>query len=138
MAGSVGMMVYSIPFDTLAFAKELEVAGVPPAQAEAHAKILSTTFQNVEASRLEDLATKRDLKELEIKVEATKAELQKEIEIAVSNAKVEIIRWVIAMSILSLGGMAALNRLMPPTPVYIQASGQDMRIVPALPQAPGR
>ncbi|NGZ26800.1 MAG: DUF1640 domain-containing protein [Magnetococcales bacterium] len=127
-----------MPFDTLAIAKKLEVAGVPPAQAEAHVKILVTIFQNVTVPRQKDVAIGQDLKKLEMKVEVVKAELKKHIEIAVFNAKVEIIRWVIAMSVLSLGGMAALNRLMPPTPVYIHAASHDMRSVPTIPQAPAR
>ncbi|MBF0162803.1 MAG: DUF1640 domain-containing protein, partial [Magnetococcales bacterium] len=49
---------FAIPFDTLAFAKELETAGVPPAQAEAQAKALSGVLQKVEEYRLQELATK--------------------------------------------------------------------------------
>ncbi|MBF0179336.1 MAG: DUF1640 domain-containing protein [Magnetococcales bacterium] len=61
------MTTIAIPFDTLAFVKELESAGVPPAQAEAQARALSGVLQKVEEARLKELATKGD-------VEAAKAE----------------------------------------------------------------
>ncbi|MBF0434614.1 MAG: DUF1640 domain-containing protein [Magnetococcales bacterium] len=61
-------MSTTIPFDTLAFAKEQEGAGVPPAQAEAQAKALSGVFQKIEEARANDLATKQDLAELEIRL----------------------------------------------------------------------
>lgn len=51
-------------FDTLRFVKRMQAAGVPSAQAEAQAEVLSETF----ASNLQGLATKEDLL-------ATKADL---------------------------------------------------------------
>ena len=45
-------------FDTLAYAKKLKLAGVPEAQAEVHAEAMVELVE-------ERLATKRDLKELE-------------------------------------------------------------------------
>ncbi|HIJ84478.1 MAG: hypothetical protein HW380_3398 [Magnetococcales bacterium] len=52
-------MNHAIPFDTLAFVKELEGAGVPPAQAEAQVKVLATVMRQMDA-RMDDLTTKRD------------------------------------------------------------------------------
>ncbi|MBF0127636.1 MAG: DUF1640 domain-containing protein, partial [Magnetococcales bacterium] len=52
-------MNHAIPFDTLAFVKELEGAGIPPAHAEAQAKALATVMRQVDA-RVDDLAAKRD------------------------------------------------------------------------------
>ncbi|MBF0145369.1 MAG: DUF1640 domain-containing protein [Magnetococcales bacterium] len=117
-------MSAAIPFDTLAFVKELEGAGVPPAQAEAQAKALSGVLQKVEESHLRALATKGD-------IELAKAELRKDIE----TAKVETIKWVIATGIIILGGVATINRLFPPVPVYYQPHAQEMRL-PAVPPAP--
>ncbi|MBF0152885.1 MAG: hypothetical protein HQL64_03990 [Magnetococcales bacterium] len=120
-----------ISFDTLAFVKELEGAGVPPVQAEAQARALSSVIQQVEESRreeLKELSTKGDIlrleKRMEKEIELVKAELRKEIE----TAKVETIKWVIATGFIILGGVAAINRLVPPpTPVYYHAPAQEVR-----------
>ncbi|MBF0293872.1 MAG: DUF1640 domain-containing protein [Magnetococcales bacterium] len=53
------MTTITIPFDTLAFVKELESAGIPQAHAEAQAKALTTVMRQVDA-RVDDLAAKRD------------------------------------------------------------------------------
>ncbi|HIJ83967.1 MAG TPA: hypothetical protein HPQ00_07155 [Magnetococcales bacterium] len=50
-----------IAFDTLAYAKRLRAAGVPESQAEVHAEAMAELIE-------ERLATKRDLKELEIRL----------------------------------------------------------------------
>ena len=109
-------MSAAITFDTLAYAKELETAGIPSAHAEAQAKALSGVLQKVEESRLQELATKGD-------IDLAKAELRKDIE----AAKVETIKWVIVTGIAILGGVAAINRLVPPVPAYYQPPTQEMR-----------
>ncbi len=118
-------MSIAVPFDTLAFVKELEAAGFSSTQAEAQAKALSGVLQKVEESRMQELATKGDILRLE-----------KEIE----KAKVDIIKWVVTTGIVILGGMAAINRRVPPpTPVYYQPPAQEMRQtapLPALPSPP--
>jgi len=48
-------------FDTLAYAKKLKKAGVPEEQAEIHAEALAEIID-------EQLATKKDLKELEYRL----------------------------------------------------------------------
>ena len=48
-------------FDTLHYAKKLQEAGVPTAQAEAQAEALAEIIES-------ELATKRDLKELELRL----------------------------------------------------------------------
>ena len=53
-------------FDTLKFARKLKEAGITQQQAEAHAEALVEAF----AVNLADLATKNDLKELELRIEA--------------------------------------------------------------------
>ncbi|MBF0135498.1 MAG: DUF1640 domain-containing protein [Magnetococcales bacterium] len=76
-----------IPFDTLAFVKDLETSGVPASQAEAHARALTSVLQKVEDARADQLATKRDLKELEIRFDTKLAE-----------TKAEIVRWIFTVS----------------------------------------
>ena len=110
-------MSIAVPFDTLAFVKELEAAGFSSAQAEAQAKALAGVLQKVEESRMQELATKGDVKA------------------AVEAAKVDIIKWVVTTGIVILGGMAAINRIIPPhVPAYYQPSVQELRQL--APQAP--
>ncbi|HAT49607.1 MAG: DUF1640 domain-containing protein [Nitrospirae bacterium] len=103
----------AIPFDTLAFVRKLETAGVPSVQAEAQAEAISDVIQKVETSRLQELATKGDVREFELKLATTKAELQKEIEVA----KNETIKWMIGLALAQLTMMAgilvALVRVLP-------------------------
>ena len=54
-------MPHTITFDTLAYAKRLEKAGVPETQAEAHAEAIAELIDD-------ELATKRDIKELEMRL----------------------------------------------------------------------
>lgn len=103
----------AIPFDTLAFVRKLETAGVPSVQAEAQAEALSDVIQKAETSRLQELATKGDVRELELKLATTKAELQKAVEVA----KNETIKWMIGLALAQLTMMAgilvALVRVLP-------------------------
>ncbi len=52
----------TVTFDTLKFANTLKEAGVPSAQAEAEARAIATAIGEV------DVATKNDLKELELRL----------------------------------------------------------------------
>nr|WP_269665271.1 DUF1640 domain-containing protein [Xylella taiwanensis] len=65
-AGKVGLFVALAAFDTLSFANQLKNAGVPPAHAEAQAEALAEVFE----THLQQLATKADLRELELKLES--------------------------------------------------------------------
>ncbi len=123
-------MSIATAFDTLAFVKELETAGIPPAHAEAQVKAFASAMRQVEENRKDELATKGDILRLE-----------KEIE----KAKVEPIKWVIVTGIAVLGGVAAINRLVPPpAPVYYQSPTQELRqtapspTLPVPPSAPSR
>ncbi|MBF0180167.1 MAG: DUF1640 domain-containing protein [Magnetococcales bacterium] len=125
------MTTIAIPFDTLAFVKKLETAGIPPAHAEAQAEALSVVLQNVEESRLKELATKgdilrleRDIKELEVKMDAK-----------IETAKADTIKWTAGMfaaqTALIIGAMFALMRNNQPPPQLPVA--QEMRMpVPTL------
>ncbi len=110
------MTTIAIPFDTLAFVKELESAGVPPAQAEAQAKALSNVLQKVEETRLKELAIKGD-------VEAAKIELKRDMK------ELEL-RMVIKMGAMILGGIGLLFGLMRawPLPVQYVPASQEMRM----------
>ncbi|MBF0161855.1 MAG: DUF1640 domain-containing protein, partial [Magnetococcales bacterium] len=49
----MGTTAFAVPFDTLAFVKKLEGAGVPSSQAEAQAEALTGVLQKVEESRMQ-------------------------------------------------------------------------------------
>ena len=83
-----------ITFDTLAYVKKLRSAGVPEKQAEIQAE----TFAEILEERV---ATKQDLKELEL---ALKHDL--------ANIKAEIIKWVAGMLVAQAAIVATLVKLL--------------------------
>jgi len=87
-------MPSAITFDTLAYVKKLRSAGVPEKQAEIQAE----TFAEILEERV---ATKQDLKELEL---ALKHDL--------ANIKAEIIKWVAAMLVAQAAIVATLVKLL--------------------------
>ncbi|MEO5332485.1 MAG: hypothetical protein H7839_10710 [Magnetococcus sp. YQC-5] len=123
------MTSHAIPFDTLSFVRKLETAGVPPVQAEAQAEALADVFKKVEESRLQELATKRDILLLERDIKEVELKLEAKIE----TAKVETIKWVVATGIVILGGVAALNR---PFPHAMPAQEMRLPAPPTLPVIP--
>ncbi|WP_130473004.1 DUF1640 domain-containing protein [Candidatus Magnetaquicoccus inordinatus] len=62
----------TITFDTLRYANRLKSAGVPDKQAEVMAEMQAEVLDK----NLDDLATKRDLKELELRMAAEMAPLK--------------------------------------------------------------
>ena len=88
----------ALVFDTHAFVKKLTEAGFSEPQAEAQADALLKAFvQFREEVHLDELATQRDLGELELRLEAKLAE-----------TKAEIIRWTIGAGIFQTALIAAL------------------------------
>ncbi|MBF0294243.1 MAG: hypothetical protein HQL96_03565 [Magnetococcales bacterium] len=85
----------------------------------------------MEEARLNELATKGDIKELEVKIETTKAERKRDMK------ELEL-RMVIKMGAMILGGIGLLFGLMRawPLPVQYVPSVQEMRL-PA-PSQPGQ
>lgn len=79
----------TVPFDTHAFYLELVESGL----AEKTADALTKAVTKIELAKLEDLATKRDLKELELKIAENKAEL---------------VRWVVGVGLLQITIIAGL------------------------------
>ena len=75
----------AITFDTLKFVEHLMAAGISEAQAkaisEAQREVLSEVFEQKE------LATKNDIKELELKITEIKA--------SIAETKAELVRWVV-------------------------------------------
>ena len=79
----------TMPFDTHAFYIELVESGL----AEKTADALTKAVTKIELAKLEELATKRDLKELELKIAENKAEL---------------IRWLVGVGLLQITIIAGL------------------------------
>ena len=99
----------TITFDTHAFIKKLTESGLTEQQAEAITELQKETVKStLEQARhdydLDDLATKRDLKELELKLEAR----IKDTELKIVESKAELVRWVVGVGILQTALIAAL------------------------------
>lgn len=125
-------------FDTLKFSKRLKEAGVPSAQAEAEAEVLSEIF----AVNLQELPTKEDLhavkeelrheisdlrKDMDLKFEQTISALRGEIsglgnnlrgEISslredASSNKFELLKWFVGISIAQVGLIIGILKFLP-------------------------
>lgn len=89
----------TITFDTHKFIRRLKEAGIPESQAEA----IAEAFQS--ASGAAELATKRDLREMELRLEA-------KIDKATSDLKVDLIKWVTGALIAQAAVIATLVKLL--------------------------
>jgi hypothetical protein len=87
-------------FDTLAWAKRLEKAGIPYPHAEAQVELISNVVKD-------NICTKQDLSELEKK----SALRFKELELKITEAKNETIRWFMGTFVVSIGVFATVIRL---------------------------
>jgi hypothetical protein len=85
-------MSVSIAFDTLKYAKTLKAAGVDEKQAEAHAEAM----REVQDSQLKELATKGDLREMKLEINA---------EITKIHGELATLRWGMAITV---GGIITL------------------------------
>lgn len=82
----------SITFDTLKFVERLEKAGIPRDHAKAEAEALA----DVLPSGSQELSTKSDLRELELRI----------------NSEIKLIRWMVGLSLaISTGILAMLFKL---------------------------
>ena len=96
-------------FDTHAFFNELKGAGFSEQQAEVITKLQKTTITTtLEQARhdyqLDDLTTKRDLKELELRLESR----IKDTELKIAESKADLIRWVVGVGVLQAALITAL------------------------------
>ena len=98
----------TIPFDTLKIANRLKAVGFTDEQAAAITDIQrevseETLQQAVHDFHLDDVATKRDIRELELKIEIIKAEMKRDIETVrkeISETKADLTRWIIGAGFL--------------------------------------
>lgn len=92
----------TLTFDTHDFVKKLKGVGFSEEQAELITDLQKTTMLNtLEQAKhdyeLDDLATKRDLKELELG-----------INLKIAETKAELIRWVVGVGLLQITIITAL------------------------------
>ncbi len=95
----------AIAFDTLKFAKRLKEAGFTEEQAEALA--------NAGAELIEqNLATKRDIKELELKMEQKIEQLRSDLARDLKDLEYRMTIKLGTMMVVAVGAMAALVRVL--------------------------
>jgi hypothetical protein len=103
----------ALTFDTHDFVKKLKGAGFSEEQAEVLTDLQKATSQNtLEQARhdyeLDDLATKRDLKELETNLKKDIEILRLETKRDIAESKADLIRWVVGVGLLQITIIAAL------------------------------
>lgn len=103
----------TITFDTHDFVKRLKGAGFSEEQAEVLTDLQKATSQNtLEQARhdyeLDDLATKRDIKELETNLKKDIEILRLETKRDIAESKADLIRWVVGVGLLQITIIAAL------------------------------
>src|SRR5437762_1061865 len=92
----------TLTFDTLKFANQLKTAGVPTTHAEAEAKALSEVFE----TNLSELATKADLRELELRITSRS-------DSKLADLKFELLKWMIGLAVAQAGLIIGLLKFFP-------------------------
>src|SRR5260364_170693 len=92
-------------FDTLRIANRLKAVGVPSAQAEAEAEVLSEVFE----VNLNELATKEDLRATKEDLRREIGELRKDIDTKLANMKFDLLRWFFGIALAQTGLLVALK-----------------------------
>lgn len=73
------MAQHTIAFDTFQYAKDLKKAGFTEIQVETHVKYAKEQANNISELINDDLATKKDIKELELRIELSEERTNKNI-----------------------------------------------------------
>ena len=95
----------TLTFDTHAFVKELTQAGMPEEQAEVLARSQATLID-------EKLATKQDLKELELRLKRDIQELKRDMQEIVLRLKHDLTVRLGSMMVVAVGVIVALVKLL--------------------------
>ena len=95
----------TLTFDTHAFVKELTQAGMPEEQAEVLARSQATLID-------EKLATKQDLKELELRLKRDIQELKRDMQEMELRLKHDLTLRLGSMIVVAIGVVAALVKLL--------------------------
>ncbi len=91
----------AIIFDTHDFVKKLKNVGFSEEQAEVITELQKTTIsgtleQAKHEYQLDELMTKRDLKEIDLKFELIRSDLKRDV----AETKADLVRWVVGVGIL--------------------------------------
>src|SRR5260363_29072 len=92
-------------FDTLRVANRLKAVGVPSAQAEAEAEVLSEVFE----VNLKELATKEDLRATKEDLRREIGDLRKDIDTKFANMNFDLLRWFFGIALAQTGLLVALK-----------------------------
>ncbi|HAT50394.1 MAG TPA: DUF1640 domain-containing protein, partial [Alphaproteobacteria bacterium] len=84
----------AIAFDTLKYVKTLKAAGVEGKQAEAMAEAQIDLMEQMEDTRLKELATKGDVRQLEVRLESKIMQ----VEVRIAESKAETIKWMFGVA----------------------------------------
>ncbi|MCH9046610.1 MAG: DUF1640 domain-containing protein [SAR324 cluster bacterium] len=95
----------TVPFDTHAYVKKLQAAGFTEAQAEVQAEAIAELVN-------EQLATKRDLKELETTLQRDLAELETALKREIKELELRLTVRLGAMFVAAVGVVAVLVKLL--------------------------
>jgi hypothetical protein len=110
----------TLALDTYALVTKLKESGVPEQQAAAQVETITKAIDSALGQarhdyQLDDLATKRDLKELEVKLESRIKETELKIELVrselkrdLAETKAELVRWVVGVGLLQTVLITAL------------------------------
>ncbi|HEX8613180.1 MAG TPA: hypothetical protein VF800_17970 [Telluria sp.] len=105
----------TVPFDTLKMAERLESAGFSTAQAKVQAALLAEIISAEDSSIVERFSSKQDVSrelsgirssidKLDAKTDRTAAEAKASL----SEAKAELVRWVVGVGLLQMALIAGL------------------------------
>jgi hypothetical protein len=103
----------AVAFDTLKLARKLESAGMQPKQAQDTSAALSETY--TEWLSLGNVATREDVQKLEVMIVATKGDVRETkliLEAKIAETKTEILRWMMAQTFVLLTAVFGLFGLM--------------------------
>src|SRR5260363_166491 len=95
-------------FDTLRVANRLKAVGVPSAQAEAEAEVLSEVFE----VNLKELATKEDLRATKEDLRREIGELRKDMELMAARFEKRLLILGVTLGSITLFGQNALSTLL--------------------------
>jgi hypothetical protein len=103
----------AITVDTYALITTLKDSGIPEQQAKAQidamAKFVEVAREQIEHDhKLDDTASKRDLKELELTLSAKLRESELKLEAKISESKAELVRWVIGAGFMQVALITGL------------------------------
>jgi hypothetical protein len=108
----------TLTFDTLQFVQRLKKAGIKEIEAEAIAEAVRDAQANTDAAIKRDLAafeadlaTKRDIVMLEVKIVETKRDLEikiHDLEVRIAETKADLTRWVVSVGVLQTAIIGAL------------------------------